>query len=94
MNGNHRTDVNYELYYINIARNTVTAGVPLIVLVALNLLVYKHLVRRRAFIAKHRGRTHNRSSSTDYSQLSSKSTVVNKSTATPKFVFQAIVLLK
>ena len=58
VNGNHRTDVNYELYYINIARNTVTAGVPLIVLVALNLLVYKHLVRRRAFIAKHRGRNY------------------------------------
>ena len=48
-----KTDHNYVLYYINIARNTMTALVPLVVLVVLNLLVYKHLGRRRAFTATH-----------------------------------------
>ena len=48
-----RTDHNYVLYYINIARNTMTALVPLVVLVLLNLLVYKHLNRRRVFTATH-----------------------------------------
>ena len=51
-----KTDHNYVLYYINIARNTMTALVPLVVLVVLNLLVYKHLGRRRAFTATHTSR--------------------------------------
>ena len=47
-----RASEDYNLWYINIARNTVTAGIPLVVLIILNLLVYMHLVERRASVAR------------------------------------------
>ena len=48
-----RYQVDYVLYYLNIARTMVTAVIPLVALVSLNLLVYKYLVKRRAFTIRH-----------------------------------------
>ena len=45
---NFRKDSNYSLYYVSISHLMVTGVIPLIALIILNYLVYKHLVRRRS----------------------------------------------
>ena len=42
-----RTDAYYIFYYVNISQNVVTGLIPLVSLVILNYLVYKHLKERR-----------------------------------------------
>ena len=42
-----RRDPDYILYYINVAHLIITGLFPLVSLIVLNYLVYKHLVTRR-----------------------------------------------
>ena len=42
-----RTNADYKMYYVNISQNVVTGLIPLVSLVILNYLVYKHLKERR-----------------------------------------------
>ena len=42
-----RTNKTYSIVYINIISNVVTYGIPLTLLFVLNLMIYKHLKRRR-----------------------------------------------
>ena len=42
-----RLNPDYIFYYVNISQNVVTGMIPLLSLVILNYLVYKHLVTRR-----------------------------------------------
>lgn len=42
-----RLNKDYSLYYVNISQNIVTGLIPLVSLVILNYLVYKHLKERR-----------------------------------------------
>ena len=42
-----RLNKDYIFYYVNIGQNVVTGLIPLVSLVTLNYLVYKHLKERR-----------------------------------------------